>query len=153
MILFSYDLVGTGWAECTLEVKNKKVKITASYLSDALGDLSMAIYKALCGEKDSRAIFTDEPGEYRWIFKKANEKITELKIIKYIDYDLNLPDEDGVVIFEENIDLLEFSNAFVEEVSKLIERYGLDGYRETWHLYDYPQKTIDKIRVKLLESV
>ena len=73
MILFSYDLVGVGWAECTLEVKNKKVKTTASYLSDALGDLSMAIYRALCGDKYAKAEFTEEPGEYRWVFKRVDE--------------------------------------------------------------------------------
>ena len=49
-------------------------------------------------------------------------------------------------IFNEQIDLYEFSNAFVKGVSELIERYGADGYREIWYLYDYPQETIDKIR-------
>ena len=46
----------------------------------------------------------------------------------------------------EQIDLYEFSDAFVKGMSELIDKYSVDGYREIWHLYEYPQETIDKIR-------
>ena len=39
---FSYELTGAGWAECTLRIGEQCVTVTASYLSDALGDLAAA---------------------------------------------------------------------------------------------------------------
>ena len=74
LINFIYDLVSTGWSKCILETENQKIELYASYLSDALGDLSFAIHETLSGEEYSRATFTEEPGEYRWVFKRVNDK-------------------------------------------------------------------------------
>jgi len=35
MIEITYQLVGTGWAECRVADKDRSVTVTASYLSDA----------------------------------------------------------------------------------------------------------------------
>ena len=146
MIKFTYDLVGTGWSKCVLEIKNKKIITTASYLDDALGNLSDAIYQALCGKKYSKAIFTEEPGEYRWVFEKINNEITNLKIIEYDDLWLNLPDKDGTIIFETEISIIEFSKAFINGVTNLFNKYGMEGYKKTWIEHNFPQRTIEKIK-------
>ena len=79
-------------------------------------------------------------------------KIINLTIIKYHDYCLNLPDEDGVVIFEERMDLMEFVNAFLEGITKLIDKHGVNGYREIWHLHDFPFEIIEKIKQEMIQG-
>jgi len=139
-------LIATGWSKCVLEINNQRIELHASYLSDALGDLSLAIYNIISGEDYAKAIFTKEPGEYRWVLQRINDRIINLKIIKYHDYCLNLPDEDGILVFEARINLLEFVNAFLEGVEKTIDKYGIKGYKEIWDLYDFPLETIEKIK-------
>ncbi len=39
----TYNLIGASWAECLLEVGEQQARVTASYLSDALGDLLQAV--------------------------------------------------------------------------------------------------------------
>ena len=40
---FQYDLVGQGWAECTVECGGRQATVLASYLTDALDDLCAAV--------------------------------------------------------------------------------------------------------------
>jgi hypothetical protein len=68
-LAFSYQLQGHGWAECRLEIDDQHATLTASYLSDALGDLASATTAALRGHPRPTASFAEEPGEYRWIFE------------------------------------------------------------------------------------
>jgi len=44
---FRYQLAGTGWSECRLSIGDTRCEITASYLSDALGDLAAAVEDVL----------------------------------------------------------------------------------------------------------
>jgi hypothetical protein len=42
-----YDLTGTGWSECRVSIGDSRCDLTASYLSDALGDLAAAVEDVL----------------------------------------------------------------------------------------------------------
>lgn len=64
-IEFHYELTGTGWAECNISIGGSRCELTASYLSDALGDFASAIEDLLRWDTDARARFVEEPGEYR----------------------------------------------------------------------------------------
>jgi hypothetical protein len=66
---FLYELTGTGWSECRLSIGDARCEVTASYLSDALGELASAVEDVLRWPGvDARAVFVEEPGEYRWRF-------------------------------------------------------------------------------------
>jgi hypothetical protein len=65
-VSFAYHLVGSGWAECTIAVDEQHATMTASYLSDAFGDLLGAVIRMVDGQPEATASFAEEPGEYRW---------------------------------------------------------------------------------------
>jgi len=125
MIEFKYKLIGTGWAECSLQTKNSAVIITASYLDDALDNLSRAIRAILKGANYSNAIFTEEPGEYRWVFNVLDENKLRIRIVEYDDLWLGLPDEDGKIIFEDIVEKNLFICKFLSEIDILIDTYGM----------------------------
>ena len=64
-VSFSYNLIGRGWSECTVVIDNKRAKVTASYLSDAFGDLLGAMIRMVEGQPEATASFAEEPGECR----------------------------------------------------------------------------------------
>jgi hypothetical protein len=49
MIRLEYALVAHGWATATLSDGTNSAEVTASYLTDALGDLSRAVIALLRG--------------------------------------------------------------------------------------------------------
>jgi len=53
-----YELTGTGWSECRLEIGDVHRELTACYLSDALGDLAGAIEDVLRGRASTRGLFS-----------------------------------------------------------------------------------------------
>ena len=57
-VQLSYELVGAGWAKCTIRVDDATATVTASYLSDALDDLASAVSAALRGHPHATASFT-----------------------------------------------------------------------------------------------
>ncbi len=62
---FSFRLTGTGWAEGRIAVGDRFAMPTASYLSDALGDLIRTVRSLLEGAEGARVSWEEEPGEYR----------------------------------------------------------------------------------------
>jgi hypothetical protein len=66
-VQISYELIGSGWVKCTIRVDDAGATITASYRSDALHDLALALVASLRGRSHATASFTEEPGEHRWI--------------------------------------------------------------------------------------
>ena len=42
-IVIHYNLTGSGWSECIVEINGQKALLTASFLSDALADLLNAV--------------------------------------------------------------------------------------------------------------
>jgi hypothetical protein len=53
-VQISYDIVGAGWAKCTIRVDDACATVTASYLSDALDDLASAVAASLRGIRTRR---------------------------------------------------------------------------------------------------
>ena len=82
-ISFAYNLVGSGWAECTIAVDKLHATMTASYLSDAFGDLLDAVIRMVEDQPEATASFAEEPGEYRWrFFRKEPDRL----LIRILDF-------------------------------------------------------------------
>src|SRR5262245_63524255 len=82
-VSFAYRLVGSGWAECTIAIDEQHAAMTASYLSDAFGDLLGAVIRMVEGQPEATASFAEEPGEYRWrFFRKEPDRI----LIRILDF-------------------------------------------------------------------
>src|ERR1044072_686032 len=108
-VFVEYKLTGTGWSECTVEIDKDLVCITASYLSDALDSLLLAMIDLLRGNKDTTASFDEEPGEYRWRFKRVDKDKLAIRILWFDELWSNESDEKGKLIFDAECRLSTFA--------------------------------------------
>ena len=67
-LLIDYKLTGSGWAECTIADGEQSCTVTASYLSDAFGDLVLSAVVLLRWFNEVSFSFVEEPGEFKWVF-------------------------------------------------------------------------------------
>src|SRR5688572_1839754 len=112
---FSYQLTGVGWADATVADSVRSAVITASYSTDALGDLLQAVGVLLEGGGEARCSWDTEPAEFRWIFRRAGDEV-RLGVLFFgdIEWDENGspgPDEEGEVIFATRQPLLTLASA------------------------------------------
>jgi hypothetical protein len=151
-VQISYDLVGTGWAECTIRVDDASARVTASYLSDALDDLASAVLAALRGHPHATASFTEEPGEFRWVFEPLPGANVSVRILEFKEMWGGRPDEEGEVIFHSQCRLRTLAGAVLSELQRLESTYGLVGYRERWVQHDFPVGRLAEFRALLKDS-
>ena len=133
-----YKLVGTGWSECFLDVYGQSCTVTASYLSDALGEFVKALNHILGGGNEAKLSFDEEPGEYRWILKRSEDNELLIKIIEFSELWGNKDDAEGKVIYEVTCPAQEFGKALLVSLNRLLDKYGVDGYKEKWVDAEYP---------------
>ena len=145
---FSYDLIGIGWAECTLRVGDQEATTTAEDRSDALGELASATAGALRGDPCSIASFFDEPGEYRWILEPRPNGQVRIRTLKFPEPEPGekRPVEEGLVYLDVECDLRTFAGAVVSELERLKEKYGEEGYRDKWGKHDFPGERLGEIQ-------
>jgi hypothetical protein len=72
---FSYRLTDVGWAEADLAATDQSVRLTASYLSDALDNLLGAIEHVLNGAETSEAFWDEEPGRFHWDLERQGPNV------------------------------------------------------------------------------
>src|SRR5689334_2478187 len=99
MIRFEYRLTGRGWSAATISDRETTAELTASYLSDALGDLARATVGLLRGAAAVRVSWDEEPGEYRWLLARTDEMLT-LRILWFDGLRAERPDSEGRTVFE-----------------------------------------------------
>jgi len=151
-VQISYDLVGAGWAKCTIRVDDASATVTASYLSAALDDLASAVSATLRGHPHASASFTEEPGEYRWVFEPLPEGQVSVRILEFKEMWGGRPDDEGEVIFSARCRLRTLAGALVSELQRLERAYGHAGYREKWVEYDFPVARLDGLPQLLQDS-
>jgi|SRR5215813_1355025 len=141
-----YELVGTGWARCKICVDDTCATVTASYLSDALDDLASAIAAALRGHPRATASFTEEPGEYRWIFEPLPDGMVSVRILEFNEMWGDRPDDEGQLVFSAQCRLRTLAGALLSELQRLERTYGTVGYREKWVEYDFPSTRLNELK-------
>ena len=85
--------------------------MTASYLSDAFGDILGAVIRMVEGQPEATASFAEEPGEYRWRFIRKEPDRLIIRILDFPQLWGNRPDEEGKVLFEAECRLRTFAGA------------------------------------------
>jgi hypothetical protein len=152
-IAIEYNLTGSGWAECIVEIDARRVRLTASYLSDALADLLDAVECVVRGIEDTTALFIEEPGEYRWRFQRVSPDRLSVKIIEFSDaWQHRPPDEEGELILDVECRLRSFAGAVLEASQQVLATHGFDGYREQWVRHDFPIELQAKLKASLDRS-
>jgi hypothetical protein len=144
-VRFQYELPGAGWSACTLEVDQASVKVTASYLSDALRSLLSALCRILTGETESTASFDEEPGEYRWKFYRLDEHRLKLVILEFDELWSHEPDSDGKCIFDIEYRIRPIADAIYDGCKILLALHGRDGYKAQWLSDDFPDEEFSQL--------
>jgi hypothetical protein len=149
-VVFTYRLTGTGWAECDVCIDDAHITATASYLSDALGDLIRAVSNILDCAQESSFSFVEEPGEYRWhLTRKGDDRISVA--IEWFDDWPETYSSPGKVLFARDCRLRTFAGAVYDACKQLLEQIGTEGYREKWINNDFPLDQFERLK-KLLRA-
>ncbi|MDQ2853044.1 MAG: hypothetical protein M3Y49_20355 [Actinomycetota bacterium] len=135
---FEYRLTGAGWAQGVVSDGSASVTLTASYLSDALGDLLDAVTELLSGATEVRCSWWQEPGESRWIFRESRGA-SSLQVLQFEETwpDL-LPDFKGDVVFEASCTALQMVTAIVDASQAVLDEHGVDAYLRNWVMHAFP---------------
>jgi hypothetical protein len=144
-VSFAYQLVGSGWAECTITVNEKHSTMTASYLSDAFGDLLGAVIRMVEGQPEATASFAEEPGEFRWRFFRKEPDRLLIRILDLPQLWGDRPDEEGKVLFQAECRLRTFAGAVLSQSQRLLEKHGPEEYYGMWH-HDFPLEKQEGLR-------
>lgn len=150
-VAVSYKLTGSGWAECVLTVDEQTITTTASYLSHALERLLQATIDIVKGHREARASFDEEPGEYRWLFKRLNDQQVNIKILWFDELWNHKPDEKGQLMFEANCRLRTLAGAILSASQKVLAEHGLTGYKDKWYEHEFPLTTQNELK-RLLDE-
>lgn len=150
-LILNYKLAGAGWSECTIIIGNRHATVTASYLSDALGDLADAVISIADGAKEAQAAFTEEPGTYLWKFMQDGKDV-HMEIHEYADW-LNddIEDEPSKLIIEGTCTRLALMHAMVWCMKDVLDEYGFDCYLTKWIEHPFPIDKFNYLRSKLDE--
>jgi hypothetical protein len=146
MLYIDYKLTGSGWAECTISNDGQTCTITASYLSDAFGDLVLSAIAMLHSFNAVSFCFEEEPGEFRWILTSSLNNLLEIKILDGYDRDKNpTPDDECKVLFSTVSSPVELGEAVVRAGKTLLETHGAAGYLEQWGNCPFPTANFDQL--------
>lgn len=149
---FSYRLVGPGWSEARFAVGDQWVGLTASYLTDALGDLVAAVYDLIQGSESAHVSWALEPGEYRWLFARIGESV-EVRILSFDDdYFDHAPEAIGDERLAASVPLAALARAIVAGANRVLEQYGETSYRERWIEHPFPTATLTDLETALASS-
>jgi hypothetical protein len=149
----SWKLTGPGWAECTFRVGDAEVIVTASRLSEALGDLVEGVTTAVRGGR-AAVSFAEEPGEFLWVLEPTGAGVVRIDICEYADWrrrgDRGWA-SDGKPIFSAECRLRTLAGALVSEVQRLEREHGPAGYEALWG-YPLPTWAVAELRQALREG-
>ena len=144
MIEFSYKLVGTGWSEARIADGQAHATLTASYLSNALGDLLAALVLLNKGADEAEFSWEEEPGEYTWLFRRAGSDAS-LSIRWFEDQHRRVADDPGRVVFETKQPLAALTAAIAHGAATLLAEVGERGYAEKWYEHPFPTRELEEL--------
>lgn len=144
MLKITYKLRGAGWADCDVTDGTQVVALSASYLSDALGALAQATTDIVKGEMSAIASFLEEPGEYRWVLTRNDDRVT-VEIFEFAGFgDVN--PSGGKVIFKSDITVEEFKKSVVDCLETVLNTYTLEEYKEKWVRHEFPMEALEDLK-------
>jgi hypothetical protein len=158
---FTYELVGPGWARSEIRAGDQVARLTVSYLSDALGDLLVAVQQVLGGAEVAELTWWEEPGEYRWRFETIGD-VTVLTITSTSEirreenwndkgWDIDLAEEGGpdFVEFRAKCDMTVLARVLVVAARTLIAKDGEAGYLHRWIGHPFPMSKLKAVEAFL----
>jgi hypothetical protein len=138
---FSFRLTGTGWAGGRIAVGESVATLTASYLSDALGDVIRAVRALLEGGENARASWEEEPGEYRWVFQRRASEV-QIRLLAFPDVYDKAPDREGEALLDATCSLIDLGLAVASGAQQVLDELGPDEYQQKWVEHPFPTQDL-----------
>lgn len=145
-LTIDYRLAGSGWADCTIRVDGQECEVSASYLSDALGNLVLAAVAVLAGAHSISVGFDEEPGEYRWSVVRTDGGTVRLTVLMFQELWGNRPDAEGKALSSWTGHPVDFGRAVRDAAEAVLKEHGLTGYKERWVEHDFPSQQLDLLK-------
>ncbi|MEM9679569.1 MAG: hypothetical protein AAF901_04530 [Bacteroidota bacterium] len=148
---FQYNLGNAGWADAAISAGDDSATMTVSYLHDSLGELTNSMNLLLKGDKESKIIFMDEPGEHLMSLINSDDNKLEIEVRWFDDWaswDMHSKKEYEVV-FKRTTSLYDFANKVCNNLDQIYINEGTEGYKEKWVKHEYPLNAYLKLK-KLL---
>jgi hypothetical protein len=142
----SFVLDGAGWATATVTVDSRFREMTVSYLSDSLAEMTQAAVCLLEGADSVRFSFDDEPGEHGCIVTRIRESEAQVLVLWFEELWSDLPDERGLEVFICTCSVSRFCGEVLACLQRLLDKHGLDGYKERWVSHDFPSEKFERLR-------
>lgn len=156
MILFRYELAGSGWADAYLSDGTNSTEIPASYICDALRELVDAIWSLFSANR-SECVWQEEPGEARWYFTRSQESV-RVRVEWWNEMRAH-PDGNEFelvldkVMFSGESPFLAFAQQVDQELQRLFEKWGLEGYLREWIEHPFPVDSHQRLREAIAKEV
>jgi hypothetical protein len=138
-ISFDYRLVGTGWAWARLQIGEQSIELTASYLSDALGDLLAGLVLLVDGASQVEVSWDEEPGEFRWLVARTSTGDAHVRILWFDELGGRRSNEEGRPVLDASCALMDLIGAVAGGARATFDELGAAGYREKWVDHPFPE--------------
>ncbi len=147
-----YKLTGSGWAECTIVDGDQTCTITASYLSDAFGNLVLSAVAMLQWFEAVSFRFEEEPGAYKWDLESRPNNTLDLRISEaFLNFSADPSNWEYKQIFQTTSTQMRFGRAVDAAANALIEEHGEAGYLEKWKSNPFPMEHLRQLNEFLTE--
>jgi hypothetical protein len=144
----NYNLGNHGWANLHMSYKRERVNMTVSYLHDTLAELITAANLLLKGAPDAKVIAMDEPGEHL-IYMQSSDAINvaiEIRWFKdWASWNM-ITEKEYQVAFKCHNTILNLSTEIFNNAKRILEKHGMDGYKERWIEHDFPIDEYNRLK-------
>lgn len=143
---FTFTLLEHGWAKAQVASMDKVQPLSASYLSDALGDLARSVIRLFSATEPETITcsWQEEPGEFRWIMRRFGDSI-RLQIRMFADTASRKRDEEGSLLFETQCSLLRLATQVQSQLYHVLMEFGEEGYLLRWMKYPFPKSEYQQL--------
>ncbi len=152
LFTFSYDLDTAGWSTATVSDGTHTATLTASYLSDALGDLTRAVIALLQGAERATLTWQEEPSVIEWRFERQGDDVV-VRLTRFADntsYGRSQA-QPGELPFSVRCPLTRLGSEILDELWRIHDTVGIDGYKERWKMHPFPLQEYRQLRALLRE--
>lgn len=152
LFMFSYDLATAGWSTATISDGVHTLTLTASYLSDALGDLTQAVIALLQGAEGATLAWQAEPGVIEWRFERQGDDVV-VCLTRFADNTCYRRSHarPGEPDFSVRCSLTRLGNEVLDELWRIHDTVGVDGYKERWKGHSFPLQEYRQLHALLRE--
>jgi hypothetical protein len=133
-----YSLKNLGWADCVVSDDVSQCKLSASYLTDALGNLLIGACAVLRYFNQVSFSFEEEPGEFRWVISSPRFDEIAVQIFEFRDLYSSSKESDGQLLFSTVCRPVVFATAVYAAAKAVLEEHGEDGYLLKWDQHPFP---------------